>query len=135
MKRRTIQRAQVLAAVTDMRCHPTAEEVFLHATQQNPTISRGTIYRNLAQLAQEGLIRRVPVPNASDRFDFTTQPHYHIMCQNCGRFEDVTIPYAAQADMQVSQATGWQCNNHEVIFHGLCNDCLKETKTIHLQEE
>ena len=48
MKRRTIQRALVLSAVMELNDHPTAEEVYRYAAQRTPTISRGTVYRNLS---------------------------------------------------------------------------------------
>ena len=80
MKRRTIQRALVLSAVMELNDHPTAEEVYRYAAQRTPTISRGTVYRNLSQLADEGTISRIPVPNAPDRFDSATGPHYHLVC-------------------------------------------------------
>ena len=73
MKRRTIQRALVLSAVMELNDHPTAEEVYRYAAQRTPTISRGTVYRNLSQLAEEGTISRIPVPNAPDRFDSATE--------------------------------------------------------------
>lgn len=63
MKRRTIQRALVLSAVHHLKNHPTADEVYQYAAQHTPTISRGTVYRNLAQLEEEKAIRRIPIPN------------------------------------------------------------------------
>lgn len=135
MKRRTIQRSLVLTAVTQLRNHPTAEEVYQYAARHNPNISRGTVYRNLSQLADEGAIRRIPVPNASDRFDFTTDAHYHIVCRGCGRFEDAPLPYNEAADEQVSRTTGWQCEGHDIIFQGLCPACIEKKETDQQQEE
>lgn len=135
MKRRTIQRSLVLEAVTQLRNHPTAEEVYQYAVRHNPNISRGTVYRNLSQLAEEGAIRRIPVPNASDRFDFTTSAHYHIVCRSCGRFEDAPLPYNGQADEQVAQATGWQCDGHGIIFEGLCPACIQKNVTEKQEEQ
>lgn len=135
MKRHTIQRSLVLAAVTQLRSHPTAEEVYQYAARRNPNISRGTVYRNLSQLAEEGAIRRIPVPNAPDRFDFTTAAHYHIVCRGCGRFQDAPLPYNGEADGQVASATGWQCDGHEILFEGLCPACIQQNGTEQQEEE
>lgn len=127
MKRRTIQRALVLSAVMELNDHPTAEEVYRYAAQRTPTISRGTVYRNLSQLAEEGTISRIPVPNAPDRFDSATGPHYHLVCQECGRFVDAPVPYQTAMDRQVAQDTGWECDFHHIIFQGRCTRCIHHT--------
>ena len=62
MKRRTIQRALVLSAVHHLKNHPTADEVYQYAAQHTPTISRGTVYRNLAQLEEERRSGASPFP-------------------------------------------------------------------------
>ena len=124
MKRRTIQRTLVLSAVMESNDHPTAEEVYRYAAQRTPTISRGTVYRNLSQLAEEGLISRIPIPNAPDRFDSATRPHYHLVCRECGRFVDAPLPYQEAMDGKVAQASGWECDFHHIIFQGRCTQCI-----------
>lgn len=126
MRRRTIQRALTLEAVERLPGHPTAEEAYQYAVRQAPAISRGTVYRNLALLAQQGAVRRITMPDGADRFDRETAPHYHLICQSCGRFIDAPFPYLAEADGQIARQTGWQCLGHTVLFQGLCPDCLNE---------
>ena len=135
MKRRTIQRALVLSAVHHLKNHPTADEVYQYAAQHTPTISRGTVYRNLAQLEEEKAIRRIPIPNGPDRFDCRTDDHYHMVCVMCGRFEDAPVPYWQRADQELSQATGWQCTGHTIVFQGLCKEGSKHYATIRMQED
>ena len=36
-----------------------------------PSIGKGTVYRNLDILAEEGALRKVEVPDGPNRFDFT----------------------------------------------------------------
>ena len=85
------------------------------------------MYRNLSQLADEGTISRIPVPNAPDRFDSATRPHYHLVCQECGRFVDAPVPYQAAMERQVAQTTGWECDFHHIIFQGRCTRCIHHT--------
>lgn len=135
MKRRTIQRTLALEAVQRLPGHPTAEQVYQYAARRAPSISRGTVYRNLAQLAQHGQIQRIAMPNGADRFDCALRPHYHLECRQCGRFIDAPFPYLAEADRQVSAQTGWFCQGHSVIFQGLCPDCLNKQTNSQNQEE
>lgn len=126
MVRNTIQRSLVISAVNSLACHPTAEQVYDWVQHRQPHVSRATIYRNLGNLAEEGEIRRILVPNAPDRFDFNCSAHYHILCKNCGRFEDVHLQYAFSADTAVSAETDWECTGHDIIFEGLCSECIKQ---------
>ena len=57
-RRNTRQRRLVLEAVQSLAgAHPTADEVFVEARQHDEHLSRGTVYRNLALLSDEGCIR------------------------------------------------------------------------------
>ena len=67
MKRKTIQRALTLRAVQTMQSHPTADEVYEAVSAEHPNISRGTVYRNLNQLSEDGEIREMEVPGGADR--------------------------------------------------------------------
>ena len=60
MKRRnTIQKDLVLKAVQQMKSHVTADAVYEFIKKDYPTIGKGTVYRNLGILVEEGAIRKV----------------------------------------------------------------------------
>ena len=46
---------EILAAVTELQRHPTAEQVFLEMKGEHPSIALGTVYKHLNGLAEEGL--------------------------------------------------------------------------------
>ena len=46
---------EILAAVTGLQRHPTAEQVFLEMKREHPSIALGTVYKHLNGLAEEGL--------------------------------------------------------------------------------
>ena len=52
---------EILAAVTELQRHPTAEQVFLEMKREHPSIALGTVYKHLNGLAEEG---RCPAYNA-----------------------------------------------------------------------
>ena len=89
MKRNTIQRQLVIAAVRFLADHPTADEVYERITMEYPDISKGTVYRNLNSLVESGLLNKVSVPSGADRFDHMLTKHYHIKCSHCGKFMNV----------------------------------------------
>ena len=50
---------EILAAVTELQRHPTAEQVFLEMKKEHPSIAIGTVYKHLNALAEEGLLHRI----------------------------------------------------------------------------
>lgn len=121
--RNTIQRTLTLHAVNRLKFHPTADEVYQCIIERHPTISRGTVYRNLNLLSEQGEISRVQIPNGADRFDFNTQQHYHVQCKGCGRVFDVDMPYQAELNKKIRSAHGFIFHGHHIVFSGLCPDC------------
>ena len=116
------QRKRVLQAVQARRDHPTADEVYLDVRRADERISRGTVYRNLNQLAESGDVRHVRLPEA-DRYDWRVEPHYHLLCSGCGKVIDAPAPYQPELDRSSAEASGWEIALHRTIFEGLCPDC------------
>ena len=79
------QRQLIWDAVTQGGGHPTAEELYQRLKPDNPALSLATVYRNLRQLEACGRLRRVAVPDGSDRYDGRLDPHEHMICETCGR--------------------------------------------------
>ena len=71
--------------------HVTANEVYEFIKEAYPTIGKGTVYRNLDMLIEEGVLRKVEVPDGPSRFDFTLEKHYHVRCVKCGEVSDVDM--------------------------------------------
>ncbi|MDY3619368.1 Fur family transcriptional regulator [Agathobaculum sp.] len=121
--RNTVQRQIVLRAVQSMHDHPTAETVYEAVAGEHPSISKATVYRNLNQLAAQGVIQRVPIPNSADRFDFNLEQHYHVRCTHCGAVYDVQMPYLSDLIDQVEDASGVLVERYEILFEGVCAAC------------
>lgn len=56
IRRNTIQKQLILAVMCESGGRLTAREVFANIIKEYPGISKGTVYRNLNLLAEEGLI-------------------------------------------------------------------------------
>ncbi len=123
-RRSTLQKTIIFDTVINMKCHPTADEIYSEINKKFPNISKGTVYRNLSLLSSEDKILKISVPNAPDCYDFNLSKHYHLKCQKCGRIFDVKGP-----TVDISQFTGE--NEHIIydyilLFNGVCNGCNKE---------
>ena len=121
--RNTVQRALVLEAVRSLHNHPTSADVYEEVRQHHPSISRATVYRNLAVLAERGDVLRVEIPNGADRYDSMSRPHYHAKCRVCGRVFDIDMPYHDEIACEVTDAHGFSIEGHQITFTGVCADC------------
>ena len=126
-QRNSKQRQLILEAVQDRCDHPSADDIYLDVRAKDSKISRGTVYRNLGVLSQDGAITNVKVP-AADRYDARLDLHYHLFCTGCGRVFDAPLPYHGEYDAQIAAETGFQIARHRLVFEGLCPDCAKNTK-------
>jgi Fe2+ or Zn2+ uptake regulation protein len=121
--RRTRQRETVLEIVRSTMDHPTADWVYRRARRRIPRISLGTVYRNLKQLVDAGLIREIHSGGESIRFDGNTGPHHHARCVRCGRVSDIDIPLDTRREQEVARALDFHVLGHHVEVQGLCAEC------------
>lgn len=129
MKRRnTIQKDLVLKAVQQMKSHVTADAVYEFIKKDYPTIGKGTVYRNLGILVEEGAVRKVEIPGGPDRFDFTLKNHYHVRCVKCGEVFDVDMDELPDLKKQIHDTHGMQFLDYDILFRGICPVCGKQAK-------
>ncbi|MDE7309285.1 MAG: transcriptional repressor [Lachnospiraceae bacterium] len=124
-QRNSRQRKLILDIVALRHDHPTADQIYLDVRTQDSQISRGTVYRNLGILSENGEIANVKVP-AADRYDSRLDRHYHMFCTGCKRVFDVPLEYQEQYDEQVEKETGFKISRHRLFFEGLCQECSLE---------
>lgn len=122
-RRNTIQKDLVLKTVQELKRHLTADEVYEFIKKEHPTIGRGTVYRNLKILVEEGAIRKVEVPDGSDRFDFTLKDHYHVKCVKCGDIFDVDMEQLPDLKTKIRDTHGMEFLGYDIFFKGICPAC------------
>ena len=117
----TPQRYAVMAFLMEHAGHPTAAEIFEGVNRLDPRSSRATIYNNLRDLVQAGLVREVAVEGRAARFDAKFMRHYHFICDRCGNVEDVEW---YEVPKPVSGSLGNRIlREYELLFRGLCAKC------------
>jgi len=128
-RRNTIQKELVLNAVLEMHRHVTAEEVYNFIKEEHPTIGKGTVYRNLNILAEEGKIRKVEIPGGADCFDFMLKKHYHVKCIKCGNLFDVDMDEIKEMDSFIHDKHGFEFLDYDILFKGICSECQEDPVT------
>ncbi len=113
----TVQRVLVYETLQSMG-HGTCDAIFDKVKEKIPTISLATVYSVLRSFSEKGLIRELTLYNDKVVFDITPEDHYHFVCVNCGRIEDLSVgvcPYPGEVDASIERFCG--------VYYGLCGNC------------
>ncbi len=131
MLRETKQRNAILCLLRDTRSHPTADQIYETVRKSIPSISKGTVYRNLQVLSDCGLVSVLDIRGASSRYEIKQETHYHFRCEACGRVYDLDEPVDPGLDDRISKRTGFLVSGHQTEFRGRCADCRRPSQNIH----
>lgn len=124
----TPQRHAILEYIINTMSHPTVDEIYKALEGKFPNMSVATVYNNLRVFRQVGLVRELTYGDASSRFDFVTNNHYHVICTNCGKIVDFHYPGLDEVEHLASHVTGFKISHHRMEVYGLCPDCAKDNK-------
>lgn len=120
------QRELLMSQLRRHHIHPTADELYALVRAENPNISLATVYRNLNQLVDGGMVMRISIPGQADRFDDKNDGHQHMICTHCSSITD--IPTSALPDIcgVVAENTGLDVAACSMVFYGTCKACEKK---------
>ncbi|MDP6099808.1 MAG: transcriptional repressor [Dehalococcoidia bacterium] len=121
--RKTFQRQVILEELRVTKDHPRAAELYARVRHRIPTVSFGTVYRNLRMLRDQGLIQELTLGDEASRWDGNYSLHYHFTCQNCGQVQDLEVEPDSRWEAKIECLTGLAINHHRAEFYGLCSDC------------
>ena len=119
--RNTVQKEIIHHTLCEMGGHPSAAAVYDRVHRDHPTISRSTVYRVLARMAQDGRILRLELEGDA-RYDGETRPHSHVRCRLCGLVADIP-PVRVEAP---DEDRGFLLEDCAVVYRGLCPACRAE---------
>jgi len=123
--RTTTQRIKILEYLRSVKTHPTAEIVYHAVKKDLPTISLGTVYRNLNILAEQGKILKVDINNES-HFDGDICNHQHFVCTKCGKIIDILQGEITEYAMKKIKCRDFTPRCVTIKYTGYCNKCNKD---------
>lgn len=119
----TRPRIAVLHAV-GQNPHADTEVIIGAAREQLPDISRQTVYDALNALTATGLVRRIQPAGSLARYETRVgDNHHHIVCRSCGVIADVDCAVGEAPCLTASDDLGFEVDEAEVIYWGLCPNC------------
>ncbi len=123
--RMTKQRKIILDALSKVKTHPTADDLYYMVRDKMAKISLGTVYRNLELLSDAGIIQKINVGGTQKRFDADTSSHPHVRCQECGKVADLDVSFNTDFESEAQQSTDYRITGHSLEFRGVCPGCQK----------
>ncbi|MBE6805538.1 MAG: transcriptional repressor [Ruminococcaceae bacterium] len=122
MKNYSKRREVIMEVLSSTTTHPTVNWIYERARQKIPNISLGTVYRNLTDLAKEGIISEVPVGDGYQHFDANTSNHIHFYCLSCGKIVDCE-PQDDSLKDYVEKTLDCKVSAEKRLFQGECHAC------------
>src|SRR5215831_3375599 len=117
-------RVAVLAAVHD---HPHADTDSITGAVREGigvVVSLQAVYDVLRALTDAGLVRRIEPAGSVARYESRVgDNHHHVVCRGCGAIADVDCTVGPAPCLEPSRTHGFEIDEAEVTFWGLCPDC------------
>ncbi|MFT9450750.1 Fur family transcriptional regulator [Liquorilactobacillus ghanensis] len=121
------RRATVKTLLRLHESHLSAEELFAKVKEAEPEIGLATVYRTLEVLAELRVVNRVSFEDGITRYDLRTEDsghfHHHLLCQVCGRVEEIHEDLLLDVEQKVEQDYGFKVADHRLTFLGICAKC------------
>jgi Fe2+ or Zn2+ uptake regulation protein len=124
--RNTKQRQAILDAIEKYGGHLTADEIYQLVKRRRPSLSLGTVYRNLRVLVEQRHVRELDFGMATAYFEAAKESHYHLICRVCGKIADAELSLERRLMAMVEPdpcVAGFQIEEHRLDFIGVCSSC------------
>ncbi len=132
----TVQREAILNELKSNHNHPTADELYEILRKKVPQISLGTVYRNLEEMSNRGVIRKVEMSGRQKRFEGRLDHHYHLRCSKCGRIVDLRGSAMDRIDRMCTEPMHkMDCDSVYLEWSGLCPECRRTASAAAEQKE
>lgn len=121
----THQRQVIYREMLLMGGHPSPETLYERVRRQIPSISLGTVYKNIRTFVDTGLLREVSLHHGSLRLEANFEPHHHLVCTKCRRIFDLPEKDLAPVKFRGTAPKGFRIQKISVELLGVCAACQK----------
>ncbi|WP_280492583.1 Fur family transcriptional regulator [Nocardia asiatica] len=122
----TAPRIAVLNAVA-ARPHADADTVAATVREALGSVSTQAVYDVLHACVRAGILRRIEPAGSSALYETRIgDNHHHLVCRSCGAVVDVDCAVGAAPCLDPSDTHGFEIDEAEVVFWGLCPTCRSE---------
>ena len=98
--------------------------VYEQAKRRRATLGLVTVYRTLNWLHEQGLVRRIHLPDGCHGYALAGLAHGHyLVCQMCQQVIEFSTCDLGDLEAQITSETGFTVQGHMLQFVGVCPSC------------
>ncbi len=111
--------------------HFTAADVYDHFNEQEGSISKATVYRQLERLVEEGILNKYIIDaNSPACFEYVGEDSheycdvcFHCKCEGCGRLIHLHCDELEEIQVHLYETHNFKLDPLRTVFYGLCDKC------------
>lgn len=118
-------RSGIVSQFTEAKSPVAAKDLLEFFHNQGLKINKTTVYRELAFLLSENIIKEIEFGEGQKRYELEDfKHHHHLICLKCRKVEDIEL----KTDLDREEArflkeNGFKVVNHSLEFFGYCKNC------------
>jgi Fe2+ or Zn2+ uptake regulation protein len=123
----TPRRLAILDILADEPVYLSPEEVWQKMRRRFRRVGLPTVYRNLDELAQNGMVMKIVHPDRRLYYYFCPNDshHHHFVCISCRKVEDLAHCGLDAIEREVKRNLKGAVVSHILQVYGHCKSCLK----------
>lgn len=121
--RATPSRRVLLEVLFESDEHRSAEELAAAVQSRAPDVHLSTIYRNLDELEQLGVIAHTHLGHGPATYQLAASAHAHLLCGRCGRRYEAPAELFAGLARAARQRYGFTIDPRHFAILGRCAEC------------
>lgn len=117
----TEQRRVILKVLGDSKDHPSVEDVYSRAKEQDDSISPATVYRTLGLLDELDLVIRHEFHGADEnhaRYEVNWDHHHHLIDLDTGKVIEFQNDELERLKEKIAEELGYELIDHRLELYG-----------------
>lgn len=128
----TPKRLAMLDILSGEKIYLSPEEVWLRLKQRFSAIGLPTVYRNLEEMANGGIIFKVIHPDRKLYYFYCSNSthHHHFVCTACRKVDDLSCCAFEEVEKEVAEYLNGTVSSHIMQVFGTCGQCSAGKKAV-----
>ncbi|HUD09242.1 MAG TPA: transcriptional repressor [Patescibacteria group bacterium] len=123
--KKTPARSIIIEFLSNSKSPVDVEQIISFLRSKKLNTNKVTVYRIIELLLQNGIVERLEFGEGKFRYELKKKHHHHLVCQNCGKIQDVEIGVIEKLEKEIQKNKHFQVQSHSLEFFGLCENCQK----------
>lgn len=123
----TKQRALILEIISKSSHHVSAKKIVLEMEARGKKASLATVYRTLAYLEEQGLVKKMTVDSGAACYQYMSEracmEHFHLKCIECGALIHLSCEFLHMLESHIFEKHAFTIASGKTVIYGKCAKC------------